>query len=111
MQYHLQVLSETTQRFQPLRRRFNDFLLGLEDFSAPAFDQNAHGFPHQPTWSSEHLQPIRRWHHQRDAVAPHHSHALGKSIEDFQLESRHINLLELFCRIRHRLVFAAGFPL
>jgi len=96
-----QILAETRQRVQPCRGGFNNLLLGLEDLSAIRLNQNPDGFPDQPAWSAQHLQSVGRRHQQRDAVVPHDSHALGKAIEDLQLESRHVDLLELFRRIRH----------
>jgi hypothetical protein len=65
---------------------------------ASAFDQNADGFPIcQPR--AEHLQPSPGT--RARCNFPHHADALGKTVENLEFESRYVDLLKLFRRIRH----------
>jgi hypothetical protein len=96
-----QIFSKVPQRLQPFRRGFNYLLFGLKNLPACDLGQHANDFPDGPAGRAEHLQALRPWNQERDAVIAHHADTLGKSVKRFQFESGEVDLLELPGGIGH----------
>jgi len=89
-QEFLQLRPKATQRVQPIGGRLDDLLFSLEKLPPIPLDQDANRLPHLPPRRSQHLQSLRRWHKQRNAIIPHHTHTFWKSVKGLKIKSRKI---------------------
>lgn len=91
-----QVLPEPLQVGQSFGGGLYNFGFRLKDFPPLDFGQHANDFAHAPAGSTHDLQAVNTRNEQRNAAIADDAHAFGKTLESLELESRHVNPLELF---------------
>jgi len=103
-----QIGAKATKGLQALRGGVESLLFSLEDLAASHFHQHSDGLSQLPAGSSQHLQPVGRWHEQRDAIVADDADALGKPIKCLEIKSGKIDTLKLLGGIRHEKLLAAS---